>query len=136
MSKLYKKGFEAPVLNLKENMCAKYARLSAELMSGSFYIPSNAWDFHKSNNLLLKKINNYELKHNINLLIPKKTIVTFYDPSSKFNKTDREVTHTMLYLGQLQRDLFFAEQRKDKQQIISLSDIATDELIAREIFSV
>lgn len=132
MPKLFKKGFEAPFLNLKPYMCAKYARLSAELMSGNFYTPANAWDLHK-NNSFLRKTDNYVLTQSTDILVPKSSIVTFYDPSSSYNNKNRIATHAMLYLGKLRGDLWFAEQRKDKQRIINLEDIKSQDLEAKGI---
>jgi hypothetical protein len=132
MSRIYKNTLEAPILDLEPNMCAKYARIASQIMSGELFYPANAWDLHKKNPVL-RNTDNYIIKHSSDILIPKKTIVTFFDPRSNYNTKGRNCTHAMLYIGKQRGDLFFAEQRGKKQQIISLSDIIAQELDSKEI---
>ena len=119
MKKIFRQGFEAPLLDLEENFCARYSRISSRLISGEVYVPSDAWDLSK-NNSLLRETDNYILKQSTDILIPGSSVITFYDPSSGFNEKNRIVTHAMLYLGKQKEDLWFAEQRVKAQQIISL----------------
>lgn len=132
MSRICKNTLEAPLLHLEPHMCARYARIASQIMSGELFSPANAWDLHKKNSVI-RDVDNYILKQSTDILIPQKTIVTFYDAKSSYNIQGRNCTHAMLYIGKQRGDLFFAEQRGKRQQIIQLSDIIAQGLDAREI---
>ena len=127
----------APVFQeVNSNDCAKYARLAAKGLSGAEYIPANAWSFSKSNNLVVKvnkDLGNYE-----KLLVPGKTIVSFYYPKSKFHEkamkeSGNDVTHVALYAGEEYGEIMFYENAGKLQRKISLSGLKQRGYEAREI---
>ena len=117
-------------LNLLE--CAKYARLSAEFLSGAKYAPAPAWDLGDRNQVV-KEING-NLEDFVPELIQGKTIVLFYNPYSRFNQKGRIGTHATVYLGK-KKDLMFAEQYFFAQRAVSYTKLQKRGLIARQILT-
>lgn len=126
--------FRLPILNgLEDNMCAKYARLSAEQLSNVHYVPGHSWKIGENNHIITKV--NEDLRAYINLMTPNKTIIVFHDPSSIFNENDRIGTHSALFIGHQDGDLKFTEQNVDKQVISRYSVMQRRGLDARQILA-
>ena len=67
----------APDFDLGKNMCAKYARLAAEIIFGIKYIPANAWNLKYVNDFVLPK---GRLENGSG-----GDVITFFYPSSRYN---------------------------------------------------
>lgn len=126
--------FRLPILNrLEDNMCARYARLSAEELSGIHYVPEHSWKMGENNHIIAKV--DESLDSYIDLMIPNETIVVFYIPLSSFNKEGRIGTHSALFIGYRDGDLKFIEQNVDKQIISRYSVMRERGLDARQILA-
>ena len=75
-------NFVPPNFNLNPDMCAMYARLSAERLFGKKYNRSDAWNLKYVNTTTepLANLSNAEIGD----------MITFYSPSSKYNTRGQE----------------------------------------------
>ena len=112
--------------------CSKYARMTAEKLSGARYSPAPAWDLGNKNKII-RNING-NLENFVNELIPGKTIILFHNPWSGFNREDRIGTHATVYLG-IDDDIIFAEQYFFAQRAIPYSSLKKRGFIARQILA-
>ncbi len=117
---------------LPSDYCARFARLLAEKMFGLNYQTGHAWIISKRNNLVAQF--NEDSKDFQSKLYPG-AIVTWFDRKSKYNSPERikTGTHAMLYLGNQNSEPIFAEQRGQKQQIITLDEVLKQGLKPRQI---
>jgi hypothetical protein len=127
------KLYDAPYFEgLPAYYCARYAVLAAKKLTNSQYCSANAWDFAKRNKLI-DKING-NLEDHLGLLIPGTTIIGYYNPGSKYNSPEREVTHVAVYLGRdKNREIYLAEEAGSIQRKISGSEIERKGFIPRQI---
>jgi len=126
--------FKVPYLkDLEPNMCVRYARIVAKKLTGAEYNPADAWEFSKRNKIVAEL--NGNLEDFVEKMTAKKTIVTFYDPKSEYNKKGRKVTHSALFLGCENGKIIFAEQTRAIQQITTYSKMQKRGLIAKQILA-
>ena len=122
------------------NMCSRYVRLAAEDLFGLKYPNVDAWDIRDDSrvreieidaeNTLEKLAGQGKLKPGM--------LVGVYNPTSKYNARAKEdgagYTHVMLYLGQIDGELLFADKfGKNTRPKISLNEIKSKGLQPKEL---
>jgi len=132
--------YEAPHFNIDQYMCAKYARLSAEQLSGVEYQPANAWDLGSRNQIIEqsrgdKVLDVYALEEE-GKLEEGKSIVIFYNPGSGYNRIGRIGTHAAIYLGTNDKDeIIFAHQYGKTQGKVTLKSLKDKGLEPKQLIS-
>ena len=122
------------------NMCSRYVRFAAKELFGLNYPSADAWDIRYAldiNEIKIDSANTLEKLARDGKLKPG-MMVGVYNPTSRYNSRAKEdgagYTHVMLYLGQKDGELLFADKfGKSTRPKISLSEIRAKWLQPREI---
>ena len=134
---------EGPVYSdsrVPTNMCSRYVRIAAEDLFGVKYPSVDAWDIRDDSRVKeinLDSTNTLEKLANEGRLKPG-MLIGVYNSTSRYNARAKEdgagYTHVMLYLGQKNGELLFADKfGKSTRPKISLNEIKSKGLQPREV---
>tara|TARA_Y100000034_G_C6905629_1_gene420123 strand:+ start:1934 stop:2464 length:531 start_codon:yes stop_codon:yes gene_type:complete len=94
------KNLKVPDYDLKGVPCAQYARLTAKNLFDLKYVPCDAWDHIKRNNVV-ERVDDFGDLESLSEegVLKQGMLIGLYNPDSSFNKEGREFTHVGVYLG-------------------------------------
>lgn len=125
---------------LKNLMCAKYARLAAKEIFNLDYIRDHAWNFNK-NNKVTHSIDNFTSLENLidSAGVSPGDIIGTYNPHSSYNdKLDDqgkkiEYTHLLLYFGNMNQEPLFAHFYGSETLLETIPQLKKRGLSPREV---